>query len=211
MTDQLDGALDTQSRDQVSTDDLIIQAAMRILARDGFQSLTARKVAEEAGTNLALINYYFGGKQGLLLAIYDVLERQRYERQSEMYGNSDEPLSVKWRRAVDYYRQDLDDGFVRVHHELLVQGLANPELAGRVRQRIATWNELLNDVAERFLPDLGLDLPPSQLVPIFTAFWYGMEQQHLIGMTEEESPYFEILNRIGAWIEERERDSESEG
>jgi AcrR family transcriptional regulator len=211
LTNQLDGALGTQSRDQVSTDDLILQAAIRILARDGFQSLTARKVAEEAGTNLALINYYFGGKQGLLLAIYDVLERQRYERQSQMYGSPDEPLSVKWRRAVDYYRQDLDDGFVRVHHELLVQGLANPELAGRVRQRIATWNELLFDVADQFLPDLGLNLPPAQLVPVFTAFWYGMEQQHLIGMTETESPYFEILERIGAWIEQRERETEAEG
>src|SRR5690606_41811799 len=96
---------------------------MRILARDGYQTLTARKIAEEAGTNLALINYYFGGKRGLLLAIYDRLERQRFARQASMYGSEDDPLSAKWRRAIQLYRRDLGDVLVRVDHLLLLQGV----------------------------------------------------------------------------------------
>lgn len=80
----------------VSTAEAILDAAIRILARDGYQALTARNVAEEAGTNLALINYYFKGKRGLLLAIYDRLESQRFNRQSVMYGSAAEPLSAKW-------------------------------------------------------------------------------------------------------------------
>jgi AcrR family transcriptional regulator len=191
-----------------STAALILEAAITILARDGYQSLTARHVAEEAGTNLALINYYFGGKQGLLLAVYDVLERQRYARQTQMYGDPDEPLSVKWRRATEFYRQDLADGFVRIHHELMIQGLANPQLAERARQRIRVWNDLLTEVAEQYLPVLGVNVSPSLLAPAFTAFWYGMEQQHLIGMREEETPYFEILQRIGDWLEAQERDAQ---
>jgi AcrR family transcriptional regulator len=194
--------------EQTSTGEMILDAAIRILARDGFRSLTARAVATEAGTNLALINYYFGGKQGLLLAIYDRLERQRYERQTEMYGADDEPLSVKWQRAVEYYRQDLADGFVRVHHELLAQGFANAQLAERARDRIRAWNELLTEVTSQHLPALGLELPPAVLVPAFAAFWYGMEQQHLIGMAEDESPFFAILELIGEWIADREQATE---
>ena len=75
----------------------------------------------------------------------------------------------------------------------------------RARQRIRTWNGLLTEVAEQHLPDMGIELPPALLVPAFAAFWYGMEQQHLIGMSETETPFFEILERVGDWIEEREQ------
>jgi AcrR family transcriptional regulator len=207
VPDTDEGRAGTQERATNSTSRQIVDAAIRILSRDGYQSLTARSVAEEAGTNLALINYYFGGKHGLLLAVYDALERQRYERQSEMYDDPAEALSAKWRRAVEFYRQDLADGFVRVHHELLVQGFANQKLGERARERIRTWNALLTDVAEEYLPRLGVELPPQLLIPAFSAFWYGMEQQHLIGLSEQESPYFEILDRIGDWLEGLERAS----
>jgi len=202
---------ETDESTAASTADLIVEAAIHILGREGFQKLTARNVASEAGTNLALINYYFGGKQGLLLAVYDSLERQRFERQARMYEDSHEPLSVKWRRAVEFYRQDLDEGFVRIHHELLVQGFSNSELAERAKERIQTWNDLLTEVAKDYLPELGLELPASVLVPAFAAFWYGMEQQHLIGMREEDIPFFAILQRFGDWLEEREATAAADG
>lgn len=190
---------------RAETSAVILEAAVRILASGGFQKLTARGVAEEAGTNLALLNYYFGDKKGLLLAIYDQLEHKRFVRQAALYTDTDEPLSAKWRQAVAYYRRDLDDGFVRVHHELLAQGFADEKLAERARQRIVNWSAMLTKVAERYLPAMGVEFPASQLVPAFAAFWYGMEQQHLIGVPESASPYFEMLDAVGDWLEEREK------
>ena len=183
---------------------MILDAAFRILARDGYQGLTARSVAEEAGTNLALVNYYFGGKKGMLLALYDRLERDRYQRQKEMYDDPDEPFSAKFRRAIEFYRQDLQDGFVRVHHELQAQGFAEPRLAERAKQRVLTWGELLQEVAATYLPDLGVNLPADRLVCGFAAFWYGMEQHHLLGIEEHEIPYFALLEGMADWLEERE-------
>lgn len=188
-----------------STSEVILDAAFRILARDGYQGLTARSVAEEAGTNLALVNYYFGGKKGMLLALYDRLERERYRRQKEMYADPGEPFSVKFRRAIEFYRQDLADGFVRVHHELQAQGFADPRLAERAKSRVLDWSELLGDVAATYLPDLGVKLPTERLVSVFAAFWYGMEQHHLLGMGEDEVPYFALLEGLADWLEERER------
>lgn len=192
-------------QEKPSTPDTILAGAFRILARDGFHALTSRNVAQEAGTNLALVNYYFGGKKGLLLALYDHLERERYERQTELYAHDGEPLSKKWRRAVEYYRQDLADGFVRVHHELQARGYADEELAERGRQRIVSWGELLTDVCRRYLPALGVQVPPEQVAFAFSAFWYGMEQLHLIGIDEVQAPYFAMLDAVGEWLEERER------
>ncbi|MFO7544379.1 MAG: TetR/AcrR family transcriptional regulator [Trueperaceae bacterium] len=199
----------TGASTRATTTDVILDAAFRILARDGYQGLTARSVAEEAGTNLALVNYHFGGKKGLLLALYDELERQRFARQQAMYDHPSEPLSAKWRRALAYYRSDLQDGFVRVHHELQAQGFADQELAERGRQRVSAWGELLTEVAGRYLPELGVDMPTREVVAAFCAFWFGMEQLHLIGMDEAAMPYDAVLKRIGAWIEEREASTQA--
>lgn len=195
----------TEEQSKRSTRDAILDAAFAILARDGYEALTARNVAQEAGTNLALLNYYFGGKKGLLLALYDRLERERFERQQALYADPDEPLSAQWRRAVTYYRQDLADGFVRVHHELQARGYADPELAARGRQRVSSWAELLADVVRRHLPAMGVSMPPEQVAIAFSAFWYGMEQLHLIGMSEDEAPFFALLDAVGDWFERQER------
>lgn len=204
MSERAAASTSEPSEARAPTSDVILDAAFRILARDGYQGLTARSVAEEAGTNLALVNYYFGGKKGMLLALYDRLERDRYERQKTMYADPAEPLSAKFRRALEFYRQDLADGFVRVHHELQAQGFAEPKLAERAKQRVMAWDELLGSVVETYLPDLGVELPPERLAAGFAAFWYGMEQHHLLGIEESEIPYFAMLEGIGRWLEERE-------
>lgn len=187
------------------TADLILDVAFRILATEGYASLTARRVAQVAGTNLALVNYYFGGKKGLLLALFDKLERDRFERQSTLYTNAGEALSVKWRKAVAYYKQDLEDGFVRVQHELLAQGFGDAKLADRARARVLGWDELLTGAANAALRGLGIDADPRDVTLVLSAFWYGMEQLHLINVREDAMPYFDLLERIGDWLEQREQ------
>jgi AcrR family transcriptional regulator len=47
----------------------MVEAATRVLMRDGADGVTLRAVAEEAGVYADSIRYYFGGKQGLLKAV----------------------------------------------------------------------------------------------------------------------------------------------
>ena len=49
----------------------ILQAAVVLFARQGFANTGMRQLAEEAGVNLAMINYFFGTKKGLLKEILD--------------------------------------------------------------------------------------------------------------------------------------------
>lgn len=49
--------------------DKILIAAKHLFARQGFGSTGVRQIAEQAGVNPAMINYYFGTKQGLLDAV----------------------------------------------------------------------------------------------------------------------------------------------
>ncbi|MDQ1923047.1 CerR family C-terminal domain-containing protein [Massilia pseudoviolaceinigra] len=49
----------------------IITAATECFAENGFKATSVRKICERAGANLAMVNYYFGSKDGLYLAIID--------------------------------------------------------------------------------------------------------------------------------------------
>ena len=184
----------------------ILAAALRVLARDGFGALSARAIAAEAGTNLALLNYYFGSKEQLLLALFHHLDAERLDRQRRMYEAPEEPLSAKWRRAVAYYRQDLADGYVRVLQELTAHGYSSPVIAVRVRQRLNGWRSLLEEVAATHLPPLGISAPPAWVASAIISFWLGMESQHLAGATEAEGHFFEILDAVGDWLERLERE-----
>ncbi|HEU4642900.1 MAG TPA: helix-turn-helix domain-containing protein, partial [Gemmatimonadaceae bacterium] len=54
------------ARGSAETKERIVQAAARLLARDGHRAVGINAVAEEAGTDKVLIYRYFGGLPGLL-------------------------------------------------------------------------------------------------------------------------------------------------
>ena len=52
--------------DNLTTKEKIIEAALEIIASEGFQKVTVRKIAAMAGVNIAAINYHFGSKEKVL-------------------------------------------------------------------------------------------------------------------------------------------------
>lgn len=47
----------------------LIEAALKVFGEHGFKGASTRAIAGEAGANIAAIPYYFGGKEGLYLAV----------------------------------------------------------------------------------------------------------------------------------------------
>lgn len=47
----------------------ILEAAQRLFAREGFEKVSLRMLTQEAGVNLASVNYHFRSKQGLIDAV----------------------------------------------------------------------------------------------------------------------------------------------
>jgi len=43
----------------------IMDAALKLFAKKGFAAVSVKEVAKNAGVNIALISYYFGGKENL--------------------------------------------------------------------------------------------------------------------------------------------------
>lgn len=49
----------------------LLAAGLRLFATHGYEGVSTRALAAEAGANLAAINYHFGGKRALYLAVAD--------------------------------------------------------------------------------------------------------------------------------------------
>src|SRR5918999_1649068 len=58
-------------RDKEATKEALLAAGVQVFAERGYDAATTREVAQTAGVNEQLIQRYFGGKSGLLLAIIE--------------------------------------------------------------------------------------------------------------------------------------------
>ncbi|MDD2619727.1 MAG: TetR/AcrR family transcriptional regulator [Syntrophomonadaceae bacterium] len=52
--------------DNLTTKERLMQVTINVIAQEGFQSVTIRKVAAKAGVNIAAVNYHFGSKDALI-------------------------------------------------------------------------------------------------------------------------------------------------
>lgn len=63
------------SKKEISARDRIVAATIGVIGQEGLQSLTTRRIAQEADVNIAAINYYFGSKDKLVeLALEKTLD-----------------------------------------------------------------------------------------------------------------------------------------
>lgn len=191
----------------LSTKEQILRAARLVLQRDGVGNLTIRSVATEAEVNLALIHYHFHSRDGLLLAVLEDLNAELLMRQRGMYDQADMTLADKWRQAVAFYHQDLESGYVRTLLELAGHGYSNPQMAERVRAVMSAWQNLLEEVIAGAVDHLQIaSVKPTELASMLVSFWYGMEQRHLLGVSEEDGHMWQVLDSIGRWIERQEQE-----
>jgi len=58
-------------KEKIDKKDHILDVAERVFSELGFDGASTRLISGEAGVNMAMLNYYFGSKEGLFLAIFD--------------------------------------------------------------------------------------------------------------------------------------------
>ena len=67
-----------KKRDKVKSKELIIEAAIAVFAKYGYERSTYKNISQEAGLNESLITRYFGSKKGLLVAAMDSIRHDFY-------------------------------------------------------------------------------------------------------------------------------------
>ena len=184
-------AIDTKSR--------ILDAAFRCLASTGYVALIVREIAKDAGVNHALISYYFGGKDRLVIAVLDEANRHLLQRQRQMYSQPGD-FAAKWRQSRRFYEDDIASGFVRVQAELYAASLSNAELREQFLPRIQAWKlivlEAVRDAQQSHRPQLPPAFSADAIASLVLEFWLGMEFARLIGGEEERARYEQALDAI---------------
>jgi AcrR family transcriptional regulator len=180
----------------------IVAAARSVLSEQGYGGTSMRAVAEAAGVQLSLVHYHFGSKRGLLAAVLDAENERLLDRQRALYEGT-EPLSVKWRTACAYLRDDMQSGYVRILWELWSVGLTDDVLAQRWRDAMAGWRTLLEGVAERWAAEVRVELPlpPRALATLVANLFQGAEVEMLAGVSEQDAPHLEALESCAVLIE----------
>jgi AcrR family transcriptional regulator len=186
----------------------ILDAAFRCLTTRGYASLTVRDIARDAGVNHALISYYFGSKEKLVIAVLDEMNRRLLARQRSMYA-APGGYAEKWAAARRFYEDDVASGFVRVQAELYAASFANAELREQFLPRVGAWKQVVLEAVQEALSAYRPSLPPAftaeAIASMISEFWLGMEFARLIGGSTEKARHDKALDAVEALLVALER------
>lgn len=155
-------------RPSTGAEERILKAAYDILVSEGYAEMTTQKVAERAGANKALIQYYFDSKDGLVEAVAEQLSK----RVLDVLENS---LSKE--EGVDTLVEDVVDDLweffhgaadlQRVYFDLAAHSIGNKPLREIMREARGRYRSLL---ADRIKAQSEIDLSDCERMSLVTYF-----------------------------------------
>ncbi|MQP66243.1 TetR family transcriptional regulator [Niveispirillum sp. SYP-B3756] len=90
-----------------ATREAIMAAAITVLARDGVQGTTTRRIAQEAGINLGTLHYHFDGKEAVLLSVLSHL-LARVQQELATRFTQPEPLRDRIDSLIMFIRSQVE-------------------------------------------------------------------------------------------------------
>jgi AcrR family transcriptional regulator len=179
--------------------DGFLDAAERLLIREGAAGISTRQLAMEAGQNHGLVHYYFGSVDELLLQTMERFTGRILERQRAMYG-TDAPFAEKWHTAMGYIEDDLAAGYPKVWAELEALAWNHPEMRDRLNRVNEDWRTLLRDALAEAIDEYGLDdsrFSAEALAALVMQFQKGLLNERLLGF---DRGHAELLVAIDSWL-----------
>ncbi|MFA6702495.1 MAG: TetR/AcrR family transcriptional regulator [Dysgonamonadaceae bacterium] len=87
----------------LTTEQKIVNAANKLFSQKGFAATKTREIADEAGINLALLNYYFGSKENLFKIVVKEKFRMLVEVMAPILSDKEIPLRDKVESITNNY------------------------------------------------------------------------------------------------------------
>jgi AcrR family transcriptional regulator len=142
----------------------IIEAAMRVLMRDGLRACTARAVADESPLTKSAIHYYFDSTEEIVEAAMDALLEGFLGRLRTVADAHGDPTERFWAVVEDYLAS-----FDEVPGSTVVwfaYWLDNME-AGRIERNVWLQDRIAGVLGE-LLADAGAHDPPARARALFS-------------------------------------------
>ncbi|NMB59649.1 MAG: TetR/AcrR family transcriptional regulator [Chloroflexi bacterium] len=153
--------------DSTRTRKTILQAANRVVLRDGSNSLTLDAVAKEAGVSKGGLLYHFPSKDALISAMVDDLIQTADESMRVLQAGNPNPRGSWTRAYINVCRES--DETDSISAAMIPAAASNPELLEPMRKMYEIWQRKLDeDLGDRSTSTLiRLALDGLWLVELF--------------------------------------------
>ena len=142
----------------------LVQAAARVVSRDGVAAATTRRIAEEAGLPQGLVHYWFASKDELIQEVVTSLLAQFEEAAAAPavadVGDPAGYVLSAFRAAFGVVQAD-DPGRQLATYELTTWALRTPRLRDVARQQYAAYRQTAAAIVAPWLAAHGQDFPAS--------------------------------------------------
>ena len=142
------------------TREALVEAAIAVLRESGFAGASARRIAQRAGCNQALVFYHFGSVNDLLVAALEEVSARRLAAYRDLLDRTG-TLAELIAGARSVFEADLDAGHVTVLTEMISGAQSVPGLGERVAAVLAPWR----DFAAAAVRGVLAASPVAQLLP----------------------------------------------
>lgn len=192
----------------LTTEQKIIEAASKLFSRKGFAATKTREIAEEAGINLALLNYYFGSKENLFKGVVKEKLRMLLEAMIPILSDAKVSLDQKIATIARNYTKLLLENeelpiFIlnewSVNKELFVDITRNARLFTMpVIQEQLKKKGITMKTADFIVNILGLVMFPFVAKPMITSSGLVKEEEFADFVKRREGNIVEWINKINA-------------
>jgi AcrR family transcriptional regulator len=143
----------------------ILETSVSLFAKKGYAAVGVREIAAQAGVNLAMISYYFGGKIGLLKALME----EFFEGYSRCLSHGHDETIAPEERVRRIIASIVT--FVREHTELALVTYNElpfdvPEIAELKAERVSSMMARLHNLIIEFGLDPADNIQKSMIGPL---------------------------------------------
>jgi AcrR family transcriptional regulator len=177
----------TQAERREETRDLVLDAAARAFAENGFHGTSLEQIAEEAGFSRGAVYYNFADKEELFLELLDRRCAERTQDLREVFAGTPEDVEATSRQAAlaaDHALDAMtgDPEWRALYLEFLAHAARDPAFRHRFSKRSAEMRSALEEVVVERTRHLAgaLDMEPEQLAVVIDALGTGLWAHHML-------------------------------
>lgn len=135
----------------------IVAATCAVIATEGLEAATMRRIASETHSTTGLVTHYFASKQELLIAALRHVHGLAGKRMLATLADPspDNPLRAILEEALPLDQERLQEW--RVWLAFWAQASLHPALASEQKDRYVEWTAMLRQVSKKTVTDIDLD------------------------------------------------------
>ncbi len=133
------------AKPELSKQEKILNAAEKLFAESGYNGTTTRAIAKKAKVNIAMLSYYFGGKEQLLHAVIERFSENLGSVFDQIERETADPVDrmIRWMEAyVEYIFENPNHARIVYRHVSVSQ---NPD---DITKLVNEFNKIRNIVLE---------------------------------------------------------------